>query len=431
MAALLALVHGGLLWLYWWPRHKLLWGDELEYLGSAQRLLDGSRDWWPAPLWPPLYPCFVAGTTVVANGSLFGLQIAQTLLLAIAAAILGDLVRRWSGDATAGLAAAVAMLGYPPLIAFAHSLWPEVLHLALLMIAIWLLAIRPLEPAAAALAGLAIGLALLTKSLLTPLVPLLMALMWLARPWRRAAACAAVFAAAVALTIAPVVMVQQQRTGRLMIADSSAFNLWVGLNDSARRNFEDAFVYQAWLSYLASGSDWQARDAFVRGEITRTLQGRSLFQVVRTQLGRQYFRLLDRDGYLLDQLPGGVATTGRHPVGYVAAPPWAATLVRWTCRALWGLLLAAGAIGLTLRPPGDARWRGALLGFVLYNAAIFLLLHVKTRYRVQLLPVLFIGVGGLVAWLRASHPPVSRPRLAIGVTTALVLLFFAYGGSLL
>lgn len=429
MAAAVAAVHGGLLWLYWRPRAKVLWGDEREYLRSARLLLDGDPSWWPAPLWPPLYPCFVAGTKALAGGSLVGVQVAQTVLLLAAAAVLGDLVRRWSGSAEAGWAAGMLAAASPPLVAFAHYLWPEVLHLVLMLAAVWLLAVRPLDTGRTALAGVAVGLALLTKSLLTPVIPVLAAVAWWGRPVRRVAPAALGFAVALAATVAPVVAVQWQRTGRPMIADSSAFNLWVGLNDTARRNFEEPFVESAWRRYLASGDDWAARDAFVRREIARTVRGGSWLGILRQQAARQYFRLLDRDGYLVDQLPGGVATRPPYATGYVAAPGWAAAAVRAVSRGWWALLLVAAPLGFALWRSPHRRWSWAMAAFVAYSLALFLLLHVKTRYRIQLLPVLFAGVGGLVAWWRAGRPTPSRRALAAAGFAAALLLALAFGGT--
>lgn len=429
MAAAVAAVHGGLLWLCWWPRARVLWGDEREYLRSAKLLLGGDPGWWPAPLWPPLYPCFVAGTKAVAGGSLVGVQLAQTLLLLVAAAVLGDLVRRWSGSAEAGWAAGALAAASPPLVAYAHYLWPEVLHLALMLAAAWLLAVRPLDAGRTTLAGVAVGLALLTKSLLTPLVPVLAAFAWWGRPVRRVVPAVLGFAAALAATVAPVVAVQWQRTGRLMIADSSAFNLWVGLNDTARRNFEEPFVESAWRRYLAGGDDWEARDAFVRREIARTVRGRSWLGILREQAARQYFRLLDRDGYLVDQLPGGAATRAPHPAGYVAAPAWAAVAVRAVARGWWALLLVAAPLGFALWRPAHRRWSWAMAAFVAYSLALFLLLHVKTRYRIQLLPVLFAGAGALVAWWSAGRPAPSRLAVATAGSAAVVLLLLAFGGA--
>ena len=56
LAGCAALVHVGLLWLYWLPTPKVLWGDENTYWQSARALLAGDPSWRPEPLWPDGYP---------------------------------------------------------------------------------------------------------------------------------------------------------------------------------------------------------------------------------------------------------------------------------------------------------------------------------------------------------------------------------------
>jgi hypothetical protein len=73
---------------------------------------------------------------------------------------------------------------------------------------------------------------------------------------------------------------------------------------------------------------------------------------------------------------------------------------------------------------------------VAYNLAVFLWLHVKTRYRIQMLPVFFIGCGCAVDWLRlrlggGDPPPPSTAAWVAAVVLALLLEFLAFAGPLL
>lgn len=426
-------VHGTLWWLDTHPAPRALWGDEVRYLASARALLAGDPSWRPDPLWPPLYPRFIAGLTALGGPELAWVRIVQTLLLAAAAVLLADLTRRVSGSRLAGFVAGSLALIYPPLVGFAHFLWPEVLHLFLLLAVVWILVARSDRPAWCGVAGVAAGLALLTKSLLLPFLPVLGLAAFARRPVGPAVGRAAVFLIAAILTVTPTVLEQHRRTGRLMIADSSSFNLWVGLNDRARRNFDIDVVSGLWEEYAASGDSFAERDAILRARIRQFLDSRPWPSILRAQLGRQYFRLFDKDSYLTDQLPGGAATE-RYGAGYRRASPAVARAVRLASYTSYALLLVAAPLGLLCWRYRDRRWLAVLLLFVLYNLGIFLWLHVKSRYRIQLAPVAFLGAGGaaaLLAAVRRGDVTVDRWRWIAAAGVAAVLELLAFGGALL
>jgi hypothetical protein len=101
------------------------------------------------------------------------------------------------------------------------------------------------------------------------------------------------------------------------------------------------------------------------------------------------------------------------------------------------VVLALAPIGLALWRFRDRRWLRVLLVFVLYNLAIFLWLHVKSRYRVQLLPVAFLGVGCAVAWLQArlngdpEAAGVAHWRWLVAAIVAVLLELLAFARLLL
>jgi hypothetical protein len=245
-----------------------------------------------------------------------------------------------------------------------------------------------------------------------------------------------VFIAALAATVAPAVVEQHRRTGRVMIADSSAFNLWVGLNDRSRTDFEIDVVTGLFRDYQESAASFDERDRILRRQIRAYLDRHSWTGLVRDHLGRQYFRLFDKDCYLTNQLPGGAAVE-RYAAGYLRADPRIAGAVRLASYSLYGLLLVAAPLGLALWRFRDRRWLVVLLLFVAYNLAIFFWLHVKSRYRIQLLPVAFLGAGGAVAWLdaRLGRDPAAagaaRWQWAAAIVAAAVLELLAFGRPLL
>jgi hypothetical protein len=406
---------------------RLLWGDENTYLASALRLLAGDPGWSPESLWPQLYPQFVAGLVSLGSGSLVWLRLSQTALLAIMAMILFDLTNRWTGSRAAGWAAAWLTLGYPPLVAFSHYLWPEVLHLFLFVSFLWLVSVRPVSALRCAVAGVALGLALITKSLLLLFVPVVAVAMVWGRPPARAALELGLVIGLTALTVAPTVVGNQRRTGRIGIANSSVFNLWVGLNDVGRDSFRHDVVWPEYRSWVSSAASDVERNRILRDKIRELFRQRGVVEVVRGQLAKQYFRLFDSGSYLTDQLPGGAAET-QSGAGYVKLGPELTGTIRALSSASVVMLLAAGTAGLVIGRFHRRTWLRVLILFIAYNLALFLWLHVKTRYRIQMLPAAFVGVGGLVAWFEAGcRPRPSFARVVIATLLVAVLLWFALG----
>jgi hypothetical protein len=277
-------------------------------------------------------------------------------------------------------------------------------------------------------------LALLTKSLLTPFVVVLLIAAFAKQPVRSSAARAAVFLMAVVITVAPTAFGQWQRTGRLMIADSSAFNLWVGLNDTARRNFEADFVSGAYRDYIGSGTTFAERDAVLRSNISVFTADRSWIEILGGQLNKQYFRLFDKDSYLTDQLPGGAAVE-RYRAGYLEAGPMSSPTVRASSYIAYSLILLLAPIGWMIWRFRDRRWLTVLLLFLVYNLAVFFWLHVKTRFRIQMMPVFFMGAGAAIAyleaWLAGIETPskISRWRWVVAGGAAILFFTCAFAGG--
>ena len=316
-------------WLDRYPVPRVLWGDENGYLGSAERLLAGDPGWWLEPLWPPLYSQFLAGVLWVGGGSLTVVVLVQIALLMATAVLLGDLTRRLCGSRAAGITVVVLTLGYPPLVAFSHYLWPEVLHLFLFSALLWLMVVRGASRAWCAVAGVVLGLALLSKSLLMPFVPvLLLTMVWGSRPGRAIIRIGLVLGLAAA-TVAPTVIANAKRTGSPMIANSAAFNIWVGLNDVGRESFRHDVVWPEYQRWTASADTYAERDRILRSRIVEYVRNRGWFTVFRNQVSKQYFRLFHAGCYFTDQLIGGGAQR-QSGAGYVGAGSAVSRVVKST-----------------------------------------------------------------------------------------------------
>ena len=414
------LLQAALFWLEGSPSSRRLWGDEIMYRDLAGRFSRGEAAEID-PIWPPLYVWFLGLIERLGGSPLFVVGV-QLALLLLAAAALFALSSRLTGSSNAALWAAALFLLDPQIQAFAHYFWPEALHLALFLGVVYLLSSPSLPPAALCAAGLLLGLALLTKSLLLPFVPVLLLPVLVPGERRRSLVRVALVLAVAAVVVAPRVIENGRRHGAYVIADSSRFNLWVGLNDRSRRNLVGEIVGEEYLRFTGSGPTLAERNAALDSKLRGLLTERGAVELLRGQLAKQYFRLFDKDSFFTDQLPGGaIATQG---YGYAGSQTRLATLLRLWSYLLYALTLAAAGLGLARLSPLARPALFGVLAFLVYNLLLFLGLHVKSRYRLQFLPALELYAGATLAGLAVP----GRARVALGVLVALILLGLAFAG---
>ncbi|MEZ5461072.1 glycosyltransferase family 39 protein [Dokdonella sp.] len=422
-----------LLWLYYSPARKPLVGDEFDYHARALALLAG-QPVIEQFIWPPGQTWFLAAIGWISGSTVLAAQLVQTGLLVVCAGLLIRLWRTVDNPLAAFLAASIFLLN-PGNLAYAHWLWPEVTHLACLLGALALLLTVSQRPRLCAfLAGLLIGLALLFKSLMAGLWPVFFLFFLKRREGRLtfSVASAGVFAAGLLLAALPALWKGQLETGRPMIADSSMYNLEIGIRDRSRSDYIDEAGLPALTAYLDSAARPQDRNAIAFDRIRKMVAERGLPDIIGEQLGTQYFRLFNAKTLLVSQMPGP-ACAGR--LGAYAENPLGPALV--------GLSQAAHTITLLLCAFGVAlwrRWRQPLIAFVavylVYQLALYFGLHVMQRYLFQMMPLLCGFAGSFLALLVQrdtvqSALAVSRWRISIGAALALTLLGLAWLGPVL
>jgi hypothetical protein len=295
-----------LLVFYYVPEPKQLISDE-DYFQLCETLAAGGQ---PAfnPLRPPLYGNLIAAIFTAFGTILLPVQLVQIGCWLVTGLLIWKLAARTS-DSGRGLGGAGRCMLSPELSAFSHYLWPETLHLFLWTIALWLL-IRFADAAwAYAAAGLLLGLALLTKSLLLPFMPVLIAFVALRPGFRQAVSSrllgAGVLVAMIVVTHLPTVISTAGIQRLSIFTESSVFNLWVGLND--RSSFDSSsneivgHEIRAYLDYPIPAT----RSEHYTSMIREKLATQGMLGTVRAQLGRQYFRLFDIRTFFTTQLPGG------------------------------------------------------------------------------------------------------------------------------
>jgi hypothetical protein len=443
-----ALLHGLLFWIgggiasgLGGSAQRRPWiGDEATYWAFAEQ---ASRGATPAfdPFWPPLYGHFLRPFLALGEWAPVFVALIQILLLLLAALALRSLATRLFDSRDVGRWAWALLLLDPQLAAFCHFYWPEILHLALFLGATWVLVLRAGSWAWLTCAGVLLGAALLTKALLLPFVPLLLWPLVREIGWRRGIPRALLVAVVTTAVVAPTALRNLREHDGLVLASSARFNLWVGLTDVARHSADDRTA-DAFRQYVAGGRTHRERQAVVTEKLTALVREQSILDLTAAQLSKQYFRLFDKDSYLTDLLPG--APVPRDPHVYSDVAPAIATLLRGWSFAVYAVLLAAAGPGLTTTRLLGAPWLQVLWLFLAYNAVLFLGLHVKSRYRLQFLPVLALAAAATLSWIASAGPHRWRAvdgwqlgpwrlaglRLGLGVALSAGLLALAFAGPL-
>ncbi len=429
------LVNTVLLWLYFQGHAKTLIGDEAMYDAVALAQLQGQTISLNF-IWPPGQKWFLMALHALTGPGRIGILVFQIGLLALCGWLL---YRLWMllDNRVAALWACALFLLNPGMLAYAHWLWPEVPHLACFLGALLLLADRERSTWPRALAaGVLIGAALLFKSLLAafwPFMVLLFLVRWQGRrpviAWKSAAA----FVVGLFVITAPSLVQGWRETGRPMIADSSIYNLYVGLIDKSRSDYIDEWGMATLTPFLESGLTPQERNAVYAGKVDALLIERGFFATIGEQFGRQYFRLFNAKSLLVSQLQGPACEghLGAYADSSLAAP------LEWITRVLHGLLLTLAVVGIaTWR-----RWRHplviAIMLFFGYQLALYLGLHVMQRYLFPFLPFLCGFAGSAVAAWTVRRGEVDSAltfsilRMVLAFVLAALLLSLAFLGPLL
>jgi len=384
-------LHAILLRLAMGQEARGLVGDEYGYVVAARGLM-ATGELTLDPLWPPLYAWFLAGVFSLGGPSMLVLAGVQLLLLGVAAVALRYVVAGVLGSAAAGNYAAIMMLGYPTLAAFAYYAWPEVLYLALFLGGCAVVVRWPENLVAAGGAGLLLGAAMLCKLILWPFLPLVVWPLLVRASGRAKRAAVIVLVTAVALT-AVAAPVLRPIGGAARVDTNIAFNALLGLKDTSRRTFVDSIARREYRAYLESADDVDGRTRILWSRIGSLVAEQGVYRLVRDQLAKQYVRLFDPESFFTAQLPGGALQDV--PSGYHGVSRGLAAFLRALSWASYFALLALVTVGVAARPwrhmgRVERAWIAVFVLFFFYNVAMFSVLHVVSRYRIALLPGFFL-----------------------------------------
>ena len=356
---------------------------------------------------PPGYPYFV-GAVHAAFGSLEAVKVAQVLVSSLLIPAVGRIATLAFSPA-AGLAAAGIAAFYPDLVWYSAHFWSETLFLTLLFWAFdrVLAADAGRRTGVAIAAGLLWGLATLTRETALYLAPLVA--LWLVWGRRDAGGVrrGAVFLLAALATVAPWTLRNWVKYEAFIpVSTAGGLNLWQG-NAPLTRNE----VYERY--YAVEGVVAQFRNAQAQGlAAIAERQPLWLFEKLASELPRFW----EADSLALIHIKRGA---------YRPVSPRGA-------RRAWLLVIVPYLVLLALFVPGLAslewsRERALLVGYL----AIYTLLHVAThgfaRYRLPVMPVVFMVAASFwLAW-REGRAPLRSPRcrfaaIALAGLTLLILV---------
>ena len=233
-------------------------------------------------LWPPFYPAFVAlFLRAFGESGLLAAKAAQVALSGIIGAAVVLLARK-AFSQRAALIAGILWAAYLPLASFTHYLWPETLFLSVYLPGVllyWRALERPDETGiggfALVVAGSLLGLALLVKQSVAPLIlifTLVLTGLRIQGSLTRRLLRASVFLLSAVVVVLPWALRNQEVYGRVVFSGSTlGQNLSMGINGRYRNidypdvvNYEELYneggrTYR-WL-IRSDAPEWQSSEA--------------------------------------------------------------------------------------------------------------------------------------------------------------------------
>lgn len=392
---------------------RTLRGDEEYYVEHARSLAAGAG--YEGSMRPPLYPAFLAVAFKLSGGSLLAARLLQIPVSLLTALLVFDLVARLFGRRAALVSCGATAL-LPTLVHYTHFLWSETLFVALFMASLWALVRFDLSrhPRWLVAAGLAFGLAALTRELILPYALFMAAWIILRsdKPGERVVRGMA-FLVPAALVIAPWTVRNFALDGRLVpVATLRWYAVAVGnLADRGTVGEQGAGATgRVFTRRYFSDPDELRREAFAREVALREIREQQpwwLFAKLRHNLPKLFgtegqLRRFEREGWL----PDAYQALGAR----LASLEFAAYVVF--------MLIATPAIWLVAGRGEKPLFAGAILFLV----ALHVVANAVARFRVPLLPLFAVYTG---PWLMGSSVRARWWNFRLVAAAASVLLFLA------
>lgn len=376
---LLAFLVRGLFLVAWRPG-EVLTNDAAGYDVLAMMLLErgefGVRPGQPLANLQPGYPLFLAGVYALFGHHLWAARGAQALVGALTALLAFLLGRRLFGE-RAGILAAGGVALSPELVAASSLLLTEVWFAFLLSVAVWafLAGESSGSPARSVAAGLAVGVASLTRGAALVLLPVMAGSILLRRPRPRAFVLAGLFVVASLLPLAPWIARNYIRFGAFIpVRTTGGHAAWSG-------------------NYLPWDGRWRGNEPplsdLVAGrtdlEADRILY-REAWAMIAAEPGAHLLLWIRKIPRFWLGVPGSeLLLAGRPGVIALLGASWAVVLALGGSGVLWAARRDGGAVRLVLL---------VLAGFTLLHLPLIAI----PRYRVPLIPLVMPFAAAGLLW---------------------------------
>jgi hypothetical protein len=343
--------------------------------------------------YPPVYPYFIA-LTYLPFGTLAAVKCAQVVVSAALIPAVGRVGALVFGPGV-GLFAAALVTFYPDLIWYSAHFWSETVFLALLWWAFerLIIADRSERFGAALAAGVIWGAAILTRETALYFTPF--AALWLAWNRRGGILRGAAFLILALMTVAPWTWRNAQVFPGEFVPVSTAggLNLWQG--NAGIPRYE---IYE--LYDQVSGRVEQYKYARRKGlEVIWERQPTWLFEKLYDEMPRFW----EADSLAIIHIQRGAYG----PVRPIVAVASAFVL-------LLPYLLVLGFFALGVAGSRFDRTIGLLFFYLVFHNALHIVTHGFARYRMPIMPVLFVFAAyGFMAWLAGELPEFSARRKAL------------------
>lgn len=405
--------------------------DEQHYVTLAANLADGHGFSWgagiPTSIRPPLYPFLIASLwKVTGTRSLDLIRWAQIPLALVSILLVYAIGVLWF-DRPTGLGAAGALSVYPSFLFSGVLLLTETLFVTLLLTFVLAFARLEQRPSSviAVVAGMALGLSALARSVLWPFVIVAAALAYVvAGPSRRVR-----LSAAMALSLGFVVVVapwsirNTALQGTFTVVDTmGGLNLLMGnYAHTPEDRMWDAVSLtgdRAWHATLPpqapDGSPW------TEGKKEKWAQREAVAYIVAhpwTTLRRSLLKFADFWGLERD-LVAGIQR------GYYQAPAWIAIIGGGAGALAYAATAILAVLGIFMAPP---RWTAHvfLLVIIFFVCGIHSVVFGHARYHLPLVPLLLLYAASAATsgrWRRAFQVRLA-PLAAVSVILLLGLIW--------
>lgn len=373
--------------------------DERDYVELATSLVEGRGFAFkngPTSLRPPLYPAFIAGLWLASGTQSLQLVRAAQAVLALVTAWLVYKIGCDLYDARTALVAAAVTAFYPALMFDNMMALSESVFTILVVAALFVLVrlVRAPNLARSAGAGILIGLAALTRSVLWPF-PLVVATLvawWTPGPVRYRLLIATTLLGGALLIIGPWAIRNSRLQGVPVIVDTmGGLNLMMGNYEyTPHDRIWDAISMEGEKSWIIGippappdGGPWTEgkKERWARGEAVRFMLANPGLTLWRSCIKFADFWGLDRD------FIAGVQRGMFHP------PAWFTVVAGLAMLLAYPAVLAYAVAGIWLAPPANRRAHVLLLLAVAFVCALHTIVFAHPRYRLPLMPLLAIYAG--------------------------------------